>query len=71
MTDRGAGIIGTHFDLYVGTWGGDDYLKDTSWLTTDIEIKDCSMPFRKGEKEYMWRKYSAYKPGVCKPGVNC
>lgn len=72
VTDRGAGIIGTHFDLYLGVEGDPNFLTDTSWLNSNnLEIVSCPGKVSQKEADYMRRSYARYKPNVCKPGVNC
>ncbi len=72
VTDRGSGIIGTHFDLYLGVDGEANFVKDTSWLKTDnLEIINCGGTISKTELENMRKSYERRKPGVCKPGINC
>ncbi len=72
VTDRGAGIIGAHFDLYLGVEGDPNFLTDTSWLKTDnIEIVKVGPPIGQGELNRMRNSYARYKPGVCTPNVNC
>jgi hypothetical protein len=71
VTDRGAAIIGTHFDFYIGTKGTADYPADTSWLSSDAEMVSCPGPISAKDAQYLRVKYEQYKPGVCKPGINC
>lgn len=71
VTDRGAGIIGTHFDLYLGVRGEPDFLTDTSWLSPQVEIVNCSGKATGKELQRLQKSYENYKPGVCKPGYNC
>lgn len=72
VTDRGAGIIGTHFDLYLGVKGEPGFVSDVSWLQTDdIQIIAVGNPISNNELARMRAAYERYKPGVCKPGTNC
>ncbi|MDO8626275.1 MAG: hypothetical protein Q7K39_02330 [Candidatus Magasanikbacteria bacterium] len=74
VRDRGSGIIGTHFDLYLGVRGGQDEIKDTAWLNpNEIEIVDCPERTAIGAKELnrMRKAYESYRPGVCNPPQNC
>ena len=71
VTDRGSGIIGTHFDLYLGTKGTPDFVTNTDWLETEVEIVDCAGNIGEKELARMRKAYSGYKPGICQPGYNC
>lgn len=71
VTDRGAGIIGTHFDLFLGFKGEPDFLTDTSWLTPEIEVVKAGGGVGEKELARMRKSYDRYSPGTCKPGYNC
>lgn len=68
--DRGGAIIGTHFDLYLGKKGEPDFVNDTSWLQTNLTIKNCVIKDQTvfdNQKTYMQKKYGSR----CRPGDNC
>jgi hypothetical protein len=76
VTDIGYGIIGTHFDLYLGHPGG-DAIDDTSWLKgpdgkTHLEIVKVGKNIYSDKKMTEIRaKYNKYTHGQCTPGKNC
>ncbi len=72
VKDRGSGIIGTHFDLYLGATGDPDFVQDTSWLDpNNIKIVDCPGTVSASEQNKLRASYNRRKPGVCVPGQNC
>ena len=71
VTDTGSGIVGTHFDLYLGVRGESNFVKDTSWLTTEIEVVSVGKPYSEKTLQRLRRAYNSYQPDICKPGYNC
>ncbi|GEM_PF-4533021 len=71
VADRGSGIIGTHFDLYLGVENTPEFMTNTNWLTTNVTILGCPGTVSDKEKNHLYRAYNTYAPGLCVPGKNC